>query len=404
MRFFIIFLSVFSLISCDTGSDTPKSETGSVTTDSGDAPVDTNNQAGPQDRDGDGFYDDCDDDNAAVYPGATETCDGLDNDCDGQVDDDAIDATPWYLDADADGYGDPEAETLACEAPTSHVSNASDCNDADATFHPGATEADCTDPNDYNCDGSVGYLDEDNDGHPACEDCDDTAPDVHESQPETCDGLDNDCNGFVDSDDPNLVGGTTWYADVDGDGHGADHFVTQACEQPEGYVDNADDCDDLDPLSYPSAAEICDEADNDCDGDIDEGVGFTWHADVDGDGYGDATSSVTSCDAPQGYTANGNDCDDTSAATNPGAYEICDGLDNNCDGSTDDASALNTTTFYADTDADGYGDAANSVTACEAPSNHVDNDSDCDDTSAANNPAADELCDGADNNCDGSVD
>ncbi len=403
MHIFISILGILALVSCDTGDDGKQTETGTVTTDSGDAP-DTDNPTGNQDRDGDGFSDDCDDDNPAVFPGAAEYCDGLDNDCNTVVDDNALDATPWYLDADGDGYGDSETETLACEAPADHVSDASDCNDADATFHPGATESDCTDPNDYNCDGSVGYADDDADGHPACEDCDDADAAVNEDALEICNDIDDDCDGDTDSDDADLTDGTLYYGDSDGDGHGGQQYEAIACDAPAGYVDNSADCDDLEPQTYPSAAEVCDDEDNDCDGDIDEGVGFNWYVDADGDGYGDASSLVTACVAPPGYTANGNDCDDSNAATSPAAYEICDGVDNNCDGSTDDASALNTTTFYADTDSDGYGDASSSVSGCEAPSNHVSNDSDCNDSSAATNPAADEVCDGADNNCDGSVD
>ncbi len=368
-------------------------------------PKDTSDSGtNPQDMDGDGYTDDCDDNNPNVFPGNAEVCDGLDNDCNGQIDDDPLDISTWYADSDGDGFGDPDAVTEACEAPANHTTNSEDCDDTNVRYNPLAVEYDCEDPNDYNCDGSVGYEDADGDGHAACTECDDSNPAVHPDASEICNEIDDDCDNEIDADDSNLADGSIFYGDSDGDGHGGQQYEAIACEAPAGFVDNTDDCNDLDPLTYPSAAEICDEQDNDCDGNVDEGVGLTWYADVDGDGYGDATATVFACDAPQGYTANGNDCDDTNAATNPSAYEICDGIDNNCDGSTDDASALNTTTFYADTDSDGYGDAANSVTACEAPSNHVTNDSDCDDTQEATNPAADELCDGSDNDCDGSVD
>jgi len=402
MRIFISVLGILSLVSCDTGDGT-KTETGTVTTDSGDAP-DTGNPNSQVDRDGDGFTDDCDDNNPAVFPGAAEYCDGLDNDCNTIVDDDPVDDVLYFEDADADGFGNASESVWACDPPTGYVTNDLDCDDTDARFNPGAIETDCEDANDYNCDGSVGYTDADSDGFAACADCDDANPDVNDDAAEVCNEIDDDCDGDTDAEDPDLQDGTVYYGDSDGDGHGGQQYEALDCEAPAGFVENSEDCDDLEPLTYPSAAEICDEEDNDCDGDIDEGVGLTWYADVDGDGYGDATATVFACDAPQGYTANGNDCDDANAATNPSAYEICDGIDNNCDGNTDDASALNTTTFYADTDSDGYGDAANSVTACEAPSNHVENDSDCDDTQAATNPAADELCDGSDNDCDGSVD
>ncbi len=391
------------LIGCEPTEDGPKTPTGDSggVTDSEPA-IDTGDPT--QDADGDGYIDECDDNNAAIYPGAAEVCDGLDNDCNGLVDDNAFDAATWYADTDGDGFGDPNESLVSCDMPMGFVAVDTDCDDTDARFNPGAIESDCEDPLDYNCDGSVGYVDDDGDGHPACEDCDDNEANVHDSQPEICDGLDNDCNGFVDSDDPNLVGGTTWYADVDGDGHGADHFVVEACEQPDGYVDNSTDCNDLDPLTYPSAAEICDEKDNDCDGVVDEGVGFTWYADSDGDGYGDATSTTQDCYAPPGYSANGDDCNDTDPSAHPGGVEICDAADNDCDGTVDGANALDAQNWYADTDGDGYGDANSSTEECSAPTGHVSDDSDCDDSDIAVHPGATETCNSTDDNCDGTID
>jgi hypothetical protein len=169
-------------------------------------------------------------------------------------------------------------------------------------------------------------------------------------------------------------------------------------------VATSDDCDDLDADSYPGATETCDLADNDCDGVVDEDVQSTWYADLDGDGYGDAANTTAACSAPTGYTWNGDDCDDTAAATSPLAYEICDGIDNNCDGSIDEASALNATIWYLDADSDGYGAAASSVSACDVPSGYVDNSGDCDDTDTTVNPSAAETCDNIDNDCDGTVD
>ena len=214
----------------------------------------------------------------------------------------------------------------------------------------------------------LGWADADGDGFAACLDCDDSNANVNDDALEICNTLDDNCNGFTDEDDPGLTDGTIFYGDSDGDGHGGQQYEAIGCEVPAGFVDNNDDCDDLEPLTYPSAAEICDEEDNDCDGTVDEGVGLLWYADADGDGYGDATSATTACNMPAGYSANGDDCNDSAAATNPSAYEICDGIDNNCDGATDDASALNTSTWYTDADGDGYGDASASAEACSASS------------------------------------
>ena len=237
------------------------------------------------DQDGDGVLadEDCDDDDDGAFPGNAEICDGVDNDCDGTADDEAIDAMTWYLDADNDGWGGLESVT-ECSAPLGYVAQDGDCDDGSPRTHPGAAEENCQDPTDYNCDGSVGYADEDADGWPACEDCDDSSASANPDAQEICDGADNDCDGDGDQD---AADATTWYGDADGDGFGGGVFVLVECEAPTGYVASSDDCDDLDPSSYPGGTETCDEADNDCDDSVDEGVQTTFYLDIDGDGYGD---------------------------------------------------------------------------------------------------------------------
>ena len=358
------------------------------------------------DADADGFTveEDCDDTNPDIHPEAIEICNDLDDNCDGLVDNDAEDWTTFYSDSDGDGYGDTERTVEGCSLPTGYSAHGGDCDDSDPAFHPGAAEADCTNPNDYNCDGSVGYADEDGDGFAACEDCNDAAAAINEDAAEICDGLDNDCDGWIDDQDPDVTGGTLWYGDADGDTYGGQQFMATACEAPPGYVANSDDCDDLEATTYPGATETCDEADNNCDGDVDEGVETTWYADADSDGYGDSATQQEGCVAPNGYVWNDDDCDDTSATTNPSSYEYCDGIDNNCDGSTDEGSALDASTWYADSDSDGYGDSASTTTACSQPSAYVADDTDCDDTDATISPDAEEYCDGHDDDCDGTVD
>ena len=150
------------------------------------------------DVDGDGVtaeYD-CDDGDAAVYPDAEELCDGIDNNCDGAVDEGLLGT--FYVDADGDGYGGESDTVEACAAPKGYAASADDCDDSDPAFHPGATEDDCSDPNDYNCDGSVAYADVDADGFAACEDCDDTDAAVHPEAAEVCNGLDENCDGAGD--------------------------------------------------------------------------------------------------------------------------------------------------------------------------------------------------------------
>ena len=139
---------------------------------------------------------DCNDDNAAIHPDATEVCDEVDNDCDGSIDQDASDAVDWYADADSDTYGDPNVVIAACAAPEGYGSDATDCDDTDATIYPGAPET-YYDGVDANCD-PTDENDADGDGDDSSEhggtDCDDQNPVIYGGAPEICDGFDNDCD------------------------------------------------------------------------------------------------------------------------------------------------------------------------------------------------------------------
>lgn len=156
------------------------------------------------DEDGDGFKGDvdCNDNNADIYPEASELCDGLDNDCDGLIDDadDDVEAQEWYLDSDGDGFG-AEAQAF-CSPPADRIEQGGDCDDNNAEVHPDALEV--------------------------------------------CDGQDNDCDGLVDGEDDSidLQQAPYWYRDSDGDGQGDSNEAIQDCTQPYSYVDNAEDCDD----------------------------------------------------------------------------------------------------------------------------------------------------------------
>jgi hypothetical protein len=262
-----------------------------------------------KDQDEDGYKgdDDCDDLNAAVNPGADETCDGVDNNCNGKIDEGLI--LEWFADKDNDQYGDLATMVAACVQPAGYVDNSLDCDDASAAFHPMAQEDDCEDPNDYNCDGSVGYADEDGDGIPACGDCDDSDAEVSA---------------------PSL-----WYVDYDGDGYGSDAITITVCapDQEDRWAENADDCDDLRAEVNPEAIEVCNGLDDNCDDTIDEFVTTVFYEDADGDGYGTDGSTTDACTVPEGFAETDDDCDDALDYVNPGAEEICnDGLDNNCSG------------------------------------------------------------------------
>jgi hypothetical protein len=390
--------------------------------------TDTAGLSGETDADGDGYTsaEDCDDADASVNPGATEVCNGVDDDCDDETDEGVLQT--FYADADGDGFGDGAATVEACELPDGAVLDDTDCDDTDAEVHPDAPER--CDGVDQDCDGEVDedvvgvwYADADGDGFgdagaalDECDppegyvadgtDCDDAQAAAFPGNPEVCDGLDNNCDGTVDEGVT-----TTFYVDVDGDGYGDGAQTAEDCETPSGYAAVAGDCDDADFETFPGAPERCDGADDDCDGTVDEDDAVdagTWYADADGDGYGDAATTSVACEAPSGTVGDDTDCDDTDAAVNPTATEVCNGIDDDCDAAVDDADGsldLSTaSTFFADADGDGYGDAAVSTLACAQPSGTVSDSTDCDDGDAAVSPAGSEVCNGVDDDCDGATD
>ena len=212
----------------------------------------------------------------------------------------------------------------------------------------------------------------------------------------------SDATGCTDALNINIGAtiGIFAYADNDEDGYGSGPQI-QLCALQIGYVLLLGDCNDTNPSINPSATEICNGIDDDCDGSADEGF------DTDNDGYttcngdcNDTTASIypaaieicngmdDDCDGSidesfdtdnDGYTACNGDCNDTNASINPAAAESCNGFDDDCDGSTDES---------FDTDNDGY-------TTCNG---------DCNDTNAAINPVETETCNGFDDDCDGSID
>jgi hypothetical protein len=177
-------------------------------------------------------------------------------------------------------------------------------------------------------------------------------------------------------------------ADADGDGTASDT-----------------DCDDANSAVYPGVAESCNDVDDDCDGSADEGLTILpYYRDTDEDSYGSSTDSVTDCSAPTGYVATNGDCRDDLNKVHPGAAEICDNRDQNCDGSVDEG--LPTYAYYRDADGDSYGDPGNVLTICRLipPAGYVRNGTDCDDTDRRINPSIPEIADRRDNNCDPSDD
>lgn len=279
--------------------------------------------------------DDCDDGAASVKPGAPEVPgDATDQDCDGNDD--------CYLDEDADTYGSGTTvagNDMDC-ADASEAANDNDCRDTDKSISPGATEV-VADGSDQDCDGGDAcYQDRDVDGYGDetiasddldCSDssesalggdCDDLDGSRSPGKSEVAgNGLDEDCDGLDGC-----------YEDLDDDGTGSS-VVTTECG--EGTATTTGDCDDQDSAVKPGAPEWCNERDDDCDTEIDEGAldPYTWFLDEDDDGWGVDSDTAEGCARPDGFVGDDGDCDDDNAQVHPEAFEDCSATEDlNCDG------------------------------------------------------------------------
>ncbi|MEY3013159.1 MAG: hypothetical protein RIT45_1894, partial [Pseudomonadota bacterium] len=357
---------------------------------------------------------------------AAETCNGSDDDCDGQTDEDVV-AGPCQNTNEFGTCSGTSSCTDGVPACSAQVPAAEACNGKDDDCD-GKTDEGCDDDKDGYCAEGIAIADlpasctsaEGCTGAmpPWCAkgigDCNDADKAMNPGGVETCgDNKDNDCDGKTDvaSDDQTPVGCTAFYADADKDGFGNPDKKACLCEATVAFpVADAKDCDDLDGNVKPGAKEICgNDKDDDCDGSQNQqdAVGCTnFYSDKDGDGYGTG-AGLCLCAAKDDYKAlAGGDCDDTKKAFSPIATETCDGFDEDCDGSTDEEGSQGCKAWYADGDKDGWGDPNKSACLCGASGLFVTLQAkDCNDGNPVVHGGMQELCyDSIDNNCNGDTD
>ena len=371
---------------------------------------------------------DCNDAVAAINPGATEICDAANTDenCNGladNADSGAADSgkSNFYADADSDTYTVATA-TRYCDIVSGYlalVSASIDCNDNNAAINPGVTEICDLANTDENCNGladnadsgaadlgkSNFYADADSDTYTVatatryCDivvgyvasvsapiDCNDNDAAINPGATEICDAanVDENCNGLADNADATAAdsGKTNFYADIDNDTYTL-ASASRFCDSVTGYRTAASlltDCDDTNAAVYPGAVENCanDGVDNNCNGEANSDAeaidSVAYFVDFDADNFGSSVAvAQQSCVAVVGSVLDHTDCNDASAAVYPGAVENCanNGVDNNCDGSNLESDAIDRTTYYADTDGDGAGDASTATLSCTQAAGYV---------------------------------
>ena len=321
------------------------------------------------DDDGDGDPDgqDCKPLDKSVHHAAVETCNSKDDDCDDLIDEEGAEGCAvWYFDGDKDGFGLDASQKCLCVPEGQFIaSKGGDCNDAAQTANPLALE--------------------------------------------TCDNIDNDCDNKAD--EPGAVGCQQYYVDSDKDGWGVDGTQQCQCAPSQDHpTQKAGDCDDNATGSNPGMPEVCGGGDENCNKQVDEENALgcaTFYQDSDGDGWGaDALSKCLCKGATPFTTQKKGDCNDNAIYTFPGAPELCDVQDNNCNTLVDEGSPQGCSTYFSDPDGDGYAanGAASACLCAPEPPFIAQQTGDCKEFDTKVNPTADEICDGKDNNCNNAID
>jgi len=363
---------------------------------------------------------DCNDYMDTVHPEASEDCSTTyDDDCDGVSSAvDAPDCVDFFKDYDGDGYGGEESR-CQCEPDFEYqLDTSDDCNDFDPDIHPEAfdepydgVDADCAGDDDFDEDDD-GFVADEHVGMPTLGvdgtgllpggDCDDLDVLVHAGAEETCETVwDDDCDGTNNAE--GAAGCTDFFTDFDGDGYGDDALTGCWCHPTTEYTTAlSGDCHDSNPLVNPNAIDVpYDAVDTDCAEDDD--------FDADGDGYVRLGFEDTPTLMFEGGSATeipsllpGGDCDDAEPLIFPGAEEICDALDNDCDDEIDEEGAVGALVLYLDEDEDGYGVESSTIMACSSEL-YAAVAGDCDDADGSIFPGAEETCDNVDDDCDGDL-
>jgi hypothetical protein len=406
------------------------------------------------DNDGDPDETDCKPTNPDIYNGAVETCNGIDDDCDTVTDEeDAVDCLTYYWDGDNDGYGNQTKTKCLCDEQGKYSTQVGgDCNDTNMMAFPGGSEM-CNLIDD-DCDGLVDelgatgcmpyYTDADKDGFgkgaPQCKctpegdftalvsgDCNDEEDAAYPGSPEICDGLDNDCDSSID--EPGAGGCGFLFSDADEDGWGTNDMLC-LCDPIGTYTaSKGGDCNDSNDTVYPGAEEKCDSFDNNCNSLTDEGfpdvdgdqqadcldqdddndevpdvidncpaISNPLQKDNDNDGAGD----VCDQDDDNDGTFDPQDCSPFDAEVFPGQTELCNDKDDDCDQLQDEENASGCELYYKDKDDDGWGMEAQVKCLCGPSGQFVaQQPGDCDDSSWSIKPGTVEVCNGADDDCDG---
>lgn len=318
------------------------------------------------DGDGDPNETDCNPLNPLVGHTVAETCNGINDDCDDFIDEEgAVGCKDFFYDADKDGYGKDLSKCLCSPTGFYSAPKGGDCDDSDDKRNPGVQEI-CNNGKDDNCNGS-----------------------------------ENDENG---------LGCTKFYLDNDGDNWGTSDFKCLCYAIGDYKTKFSGDCDDNDPQVNPAQKEVCyDGKDNDCSGSQNDENALgakPFYYDEDKDGYGTSQYKYYCVENPPFSATQMGDCNDNDPAVNPGAIEVCDGKDNNCDGKVDpEGQTSGCITYYYDEDGDGYGLNADSKCLCNPQGKYsATSPGDCNDKNASIKPGAPEICNGEDDNCNGSKD